>query len=148
MYNPRLRANSGKQDGRYGNNRGGERGRQPISFRSCVEDSEDTDQKAAQVASAPQRPLCEVKTKLVDRNRAKVDQTPIRVVQSQDDPASQRREETGKLQEDRNKAVIGKAIAEATKAVEKTSVRSLRVIPPTSAKAATTRYPAECCKAD
>ena len=53
-------------------NRGGERGRQPISFRSCVEDSEHTDQKAAQVASAPPGPLADVKAKLkeVDRNRA------------------------------------------------------------------------------
>ena len=56
---------------------------------------------------------------------------------------SQRRDEVGKLQEDRSKAVIAKAIAEATKAVEKTSVRRLRVIPPKSAKAATASYPAE-----
>ena len=75
--NPRLRANSGKHDGRYFNNRCGERGRQPISFRSSVQDSEHTDQKAAQVASAPPGPLSEVKTKLmkimqkVDRNRAR-----------------------------------------------------------------------------
>ena len=74
--NPRFRANFGKQDGRYFNNRGGERGRQPISFRRCVEDSEDTDQKAAQVASAPPGPLSDAKTKLmvirqkVDRSRA------------------------------------------------------------------------------
>ena len=73
--NPHLEANSGKQDGRDFNNRGGERGR-PISFQSCVEDSEHTDQKAAQVASAPAGPLPDVKTKLmvirqnVDRNRA------------------------------------------------------------------------------
>ena len=32
-------------------------GRQSISFRSCAEDSEHTDQKAAQVASAPPGPL-------------------------------------------------------------------------------------------
>ena len=51
--NPRLRTNSGKQDGRDFNNRGGERGRQPSSFRSC----EDTNQKAARVASAPPGPL-------------------------------------------------------------------------------------------
>ena len=38
-----------------------------------------------------------------------------------DDPASQRREEVGKLQEDRSKAVIAKAISEATEAVEKAS---------------------------
>ena len=74
--NPRLRANNGKQDGQDFNNRGGERGRQPIiSFQSCVEDSEHTDQKAAQVASAAPGPLSDVKTKLmvirqkVDRNR-------------------------------------------------------------------------------
>ena len=67
--------------------------------------------------------------------QSKVDQTWIRVAQSQDDPASQRREEIGELQEDRSKAVIAKAIAEATKAVEKTSVRGLRVFPPKSAKA-------------
>ena len=95
--------------------------------------SEHTDQKAAQVASAPPGPLCEVKTKLMEikaeggQKQSKVDQTRIRVVQSQDDPASQRREETGKLQEDRSKGVIAKATAEATKAVEKTSVRRLRV---------------------
>ena len=74
VYNPRLRAHSGKQDGREFNNRGGERGRQPISFQSCVEDSEHTDQKAAQVASALPVPLSEVKTKLrqkVDRNSAR-----------------------------------------------------------------------------
>ena len=77
VYNPRLRANSGKQDGRDFNNRGGERGRQPTSFRSCVEDSEHTDQKTAQVASAPPGLLSEVKTKTseirqkVDRNRAR-----------------------------------------------------------------------------
>ena len=41
-----------------------------------MEDSEDTDQKAAQVASAPPGPLSDAKTKLmvirqkVDRNRA------------------------------------------------------------------------------
>ena len=56
--------------------RRGECARQPISFPSCVEDSEYTDQKAAQVASAPPGPLSDVKTKLmvirqkVDRNRA------------------------------------------------------------------------------
>ena len=65
------------QDGRDFNNRGGERGRQPISFLSCVEDSDNTDQKAAQVGSAPPGPLADVKTKLmvirqkVDRNRAR-----------------------------------------------------------------------------
>ena len=41
------------------------------------------------------------------------------MAQSQDDPTSQRREEAGKLQEDRSKAVIAKAISEGTKAVEK-----------------------------
>ena len=72
-----LRANSGKQDGRDFNDRGGERGRWPISFRSCVQDSERTDQKAAQVVSAPSGPLDVVKTKLVvirqkvDRDRAR-----------------------------------------------------------------------------
>ena len=40
VTNPRQRANSGMQDGRDFNNRGGERGRQPISFRSCEEDSD------------------------------------------------------------------------------------------------------------
>ena len=43
---------------------------------------------------------------------------------SQDDPASQRREEVGKLQEDRSKTVISKAISEATTAVEKGKYRS------------------------
>ena len=41
------------------------------------------------------------------------------MVRSQYDPASQRREEVGKLQEDHSKAVIAKTIAEATNAVEK-----------------------------
>ena len=74
---PRLRANSGKHDGRDFNNRGGERGRQAISFRSCAEDSEHTDQEAAQVPSPPPGPLADVKAKLmeirkkVDRNRAR-----------------------------------------------------------------------------
>ena len=107
------------------------------------EDSEHTDQKAVQVASAPPGPLSEVKTKLMEvkaeggQKQNKVDQTRIRVVPSQDDPASQRREKTRKLQGHRSMAVIAKAIAEATKAVEKTSERELRVIPPKSAKAAT-----------
>ena len=45
----------------------------------------------------------------------------MRMAQWQDDLASQRREDVGKLQEDRSKAVIAKAISEATKAVEKAS---------------------------
>ena len=57
LDNPRLRANSGNKDGRSFNNRGGERGQQPISFRSCVKDSEHTEEKVAQVASAPPGPL-------------------------------------------------------------------------------------------
>ena len=70
--NPRLRTNHCKQDGRDFNHRGGERGRQPISFRSC----EHADQKAAQVASAPPGPLsrCEDEVEIrqkVDRNRAR-----------------------------------------------------------------------------
>ena len=101
-------------------NRGGERGRQPISFRSCVEDSEHTDQKAAQVPSAPPGPLADVKTKLkeVDRNRAGW---------SYSDASGSfagRREQVGRLQEDRGKAVIAKTIAEATKAVEKASAEA------------------------
>ena len=50
---------------------------QPIKFRSCVEDSEHTDQKAAQVASAPPGQLFDVKTELMevrqkeDRDRAR-----------------------------------------------------------------------------
>ena len=43
----------------------------------------------------------------------------MQLVQSKDDPASQRREEVGKRKEDRSKAVIAKVIAEATKGVEK-----------------------------
>ena len=72
-----LRANSGKQDGRDFNDRGEERGRRPISFRSCAEDSERTEKKAAQVVSAPSGLLDDVKTKLVvirqkvDRDRAR-----------------------------------------------------------------------------
>ena len=46
------------------------------------------------------------------------------MAQSQDDPASQRREEKGKLQEDRSKTVIAKANPEATKAVEKASTEA------------------------
>ena len=91
----RLRANSGKQDGRDFNKRGGELGRQPISFRSCVEDSEHTDQKAAQVASAP--PGSDVKNEghggqaEGGQKRSKVDQTQMRMVQSQDDFATAKR---------------------------------------------------------
>ena len=48
----------------------------------------------------------------------------MRVVHSQDGPAIQRREQVGKLQEDRGKAVIAKTIAEATKAVEKASAEA------------------------
>ena len=46
------------------------------------------------------------------------------MVQSQDDPASQRREEAGKLQEDHSKAVIPKAIPEAAEAEEKASAEA------------------------
>ena len=46
------------------------------------------------------------------------------MVHSQDDPASQRREEVGKLQEDRSKAVIATAISDATKVVEKASAEA------------------------
>ena len=89
--NPRLRASSGKQDGRYFNNRGGERGRQPISFQSCTggeraamtvvrgEDESHGDQAEG------------------GQKQNKVDQTQTRVVHPQDDPASQRREDVGKL---------------------------------------------------
>ena len=45
----------------------------------------------------------------------------MRMAQSQDRPASQQRDEVGKLQEARSKAVIAKAFSEATKAVEKAS---------------------------
>ena len=55
--------------------------------------------------------------------QSKVEQTRVRVVRSQDDPASQQRE-VGKLQEDRSKAVVAKAISEATKAVEKASTEA------------------------
>ena len=48
----------------------------------------------------------------------------MRMAQPQEDPASQRRDEVGKLQEDRSKAVIAKAISEATKAVEKASTEA------------------------
>ena len=48
----------------------------------------------------------------------------MRMVQSQDDPASQQRGEVGKLQEDRSKAVIAKAISETTEAVEKASTEA------------------------
>ena len=47
----------------------------------------------------------------------------MRMVQSQDDFAGQQRDEVGKL-EDRSKAVISKAISEATKAVEKASTEA------------------------
>ena len=136
---PRLRANSGEQDGRDFKKRGGDRGRQPTSFRSCVEDSEHTDQKAARTVVSGEDETHGDQAEC-GQKQSKVDQTRIQVVQSQDDPAIQRREDVGKLQEDRSKAAIAKAIAEATKAVEKTSERRLRVIPP---KAATASYPAE-----
>ena len=64
----------GKQDGRDFNKRGGERGRQPISFRSC----EHTDQRAAQVASAPPGQFSDVKTKLMESVRQKVDRNRAR----------------------------------------------------------------------
>ena len=48
----------------------------------------------------------------------------MRLVQSQDDLASQRREGVGKLLEDRSKAVIAKAISEATKAVDMASAEA------------------------
>ena len=48
----------------------------------------------------------------------------MRMVQSQDDPASQQRDEVDKLQEDRSKAVIAKAISEATEAVEQASAEA------------------------
>ena len=48
----------------------------------------------------------------------------MRIVQSQDDLASPRREVVGKLLEDRSKAVIAKAISEATKAVVKASAEA------------------------
>ena len=125
--NPRFRTNSGKQDRRDFNNRGGERGRQPTIFRCC----EDTDQKAQQVARAPPGPLSRCEDEAHGdqaeggQKQSKVEQTRVRVVQSQDDPASQQREEVGKLQEDRSKAVITKAISEATEAVEKASAETL-----------------------
>ena len=97
VYKSRLRANSGKQDGRDFNNRSGERGRQPTSFRSCVEDSEHPDQKAAQVASALPRPLSELKTNQHGyqteggQKQIKVNQTRVRMVHSQDDHPSKSR---------------------------------------------------------
>ena len=48
----------------------------------------------------------------------------MRMAQSQDDPAIQRRDVVGKFQEDRSNAVIAKAISEATKAVEKASTEA------------------------
>ena len=47
----------------------------------------------------------------------------MRMVQSQDDFASQRKKEVGTLQEDRSKAVIANVIAEATKVVEKANAK-------------------------
>ena len=55
-----------------------------------------------------------------------MNQTQMRLAQSQDDSASQRTEEVGKLQEDRSKAVTAKATSEATKAVEKASTEAQR----------------------
>ena len=98
-------------------------GGQPISFRSC----EHTDQKAAHLASAPPGPLSRCEDEAHGdqaeggQKQNKVEQTRVQAVQSQEDPASQRREEVGKLQEDRSKAVIAIAIPEATEAVEKAS---------------------------
>ena len=59
----------------------------------------------------------------------------MRMVQSKNDLASQRREEADKLQENRSKAVIAKAISEATKHVEKTCSEA-QSVPSESAKAA------------
>ena len=135
MSRPSAFANSGKQDGRDFNNRDGERGRQPISFRSCAEDSENTGQKSRTSSERAARTVVRSEDYTHGdqaeggHKQSNVDQTQIPVVHSQDDPASQRRKEAGKLQEDRSKAVIAKAIAEATKAVEKTSVRKLKVFP-------------------
>ena len=56
--------------------------------------------------------------------QTRVEQTRVRVVPSQDDPPSQRREEVCKLEEDRSKAVIAKTVAEATKAVEKATTEA------------------------
>ena len=90
----------------------------------------NTDQKAAQVASATPGPLSDVDDEAHGNQaeggekQSKVEQTRIRMVQSQDDPPSQRRDEVGKLQEDRSKAVIAKAVSEATDAVEKASAEA------------------------
>ena len=46
------------------------------------------------------------------------------MAQSQDDPANQQRDEVGKLQEDRSKAVIAKATSEATKVVDEASAEA------------------------
>ena len=86
----------------------------------------NTDQKAAQVASAPPGPLSDVETKLmeirqkVERNRARWSRHGYEWFSRR----SQRRHEEGKLQEDRSKAVIAKAISEATDAVEKASAEA------------------------
>ena len=79
------------------------------------------------MASAPPGPLSDVKTKAHGeggQKQIKVYQTQMRMAQSQDDPASQRREEVGKLREDRSNAVIAKAISEAAEAVEKASAEA------------------------
>ena len=140
VNSPRVRRNSGKQDGREFNNRGGE-----VDHSTSVSEVANPHRWRARRQDRSR----DVKTKLMDQaeggqKQSKVEQTLVRVAQSQDDPAGQRRDEVGNLQEDRSKAVIAKAISEATKAVEKSSVRRFRVMPPKSAKAATARYPAEC----
>ena len=86
--NPCLRANSGKQDGRDFNDM--ERGRRPISFRSCVEDSERTDQKSAQVVSAVRAVgRCEDDARgdqaEKGQGQSKVEQTRVQVVQLKDE---------------------------------------------------------------
>ena len=77
------------------------------------------------MTSAPPGPLsrCEVEAHGDQaeggQKQRKVEQTRVRVVQSQDDTAGQRREEVGKLQEDRSKAVIAKAIADRSRGESK-----------------------------
>ena len=140
--NPRLEENSGKQDGRDFNNGGGERGRQPISFQSCVEDSEHTDQKAAQVASAPAGPWSDVKTKLmvvrqkVDRNRSSCSRLECEWFSRW----------TTLLQASRRKIAArpwSRKLSQKQPKLWRRQVQRLRVFPPKSAKEATTRCPAE-----
>ena len=90
---------------------------------------EDTDQNAAQVASAPPGQMSDVKTKLtvirqVDRNRARWIKLRCEWLSRRTILLASEERRWGSCRRDRSKAVIAKAISEATKAVEKASAEA------------------------